>query len=608
MGDTKSTPTHFALLIGVNSDSQRPLKGCVRDVREITKYLNKSLTRLHTHLLTAEDDSPASVSERTAIPELLATYSNVKSALAEILSSTRPGTYVYIHYSGHGVRMEASSRYSSRSTGDLALNVLEHAGDNLTQPLPGMELAQVLKEMVSRGAIVTLVLDCCFSGSVLRDKSAVLRCCEYDPEIDKAHVEGDDDDGGDRNAYMFPNWLVSPEGYTVITACGPHEVAMELKFPGRTYRHGALSYFILQTIEKLGGLGGKHAHIYPYLCSLFRQYRPTQNPMWYGNPELYFFGEQTLSPGLTGGAPFAVVWSGSCLQLQGGEAHGICEGDQFAVYTGPASDLVVSDPETILGKKGRIARALTHHALRRYPIKLDLGPLLSKDWHIALANRDNLVFEETTDLFAFCVAMDGGEYLIRDNRGCPGQVLDVAERLAKFELIRDIKNKSGTPLESQCSIQLMNSAGEAFQSGSIINTRERDRLKLIVKNRGQTTLYVHVYNLAPLNQISNILAASYIAIPPRDIDNGFTGEWTHVVGTMIPRDLSRKGISSCEDVIKLLITSQPTSFASFEMQKLNDSHDRVETDLAGKEQVSLGSIWTEDWVAVSFRIRTEKNG
>ncbi|KAI1360490.1 hypothetical protein F5Y08DRAFT_348713 [Xylaria arbuscula] len=514
MGDTKSTPTHFALLIG----------GCVRDVREITKYLNKSLTRLHTHLLTAEDDSPASVSERTGIPELLATYSNVKSALAEILSSTRPGTYVYIHYSGHGVRMEASSRYSSRSTGDLALNVLEPAGGNLTQPLPGLELAQVLKEMVSRGAIVTLVLDCCFSGSVLRDKSAVLRCCEYDPEIDKAHVEGDDDDdGGDRNAYMFPNWLVSPEGYTVITACGPHEVAMELKFPGRTYRHGALSYFILQTIEKLGGLGGKHAHIYPYLCSLFRQYRPTQNPMWYGNPELCFFGEQTLSPGLTGGAPFAVVWSGSCLQLQGGEAHGICEGTET----------------------------------------MTIGP---------------------------------------------GQVLDVAERLAKFELIRDIKNKSGTPLGSQCPIQLMNSAGEAFQSGSIINARERDRLKLIVKNRGQTTLYVHIYNLAPLNQISNILAASYIAIPPRDIDNGFTGEWTHVVGTMIPRDLSKKGISSCEDIIKLLITSQPTSFASFEMQKLNDSHDRVETDLTGKEQVSLGSIRTEDWVAVSFIIRTEKNG
>jgi hypothetical protein len=352
MGDSNSSPTHFALLIGLNADSERPLKGCVRDVREISKYVNNSLVNVHTQLFTADDLPTAS--ETTGQPELLATSSNVNAGLQKILSIAEPGSYVYIHYSGHGVRMQASNEFSSRTTGDLALNVLEDSSQNVTTPFPGLKLAHILKDMVNKKLTVTLVLDCCFSGSVLRYGSSSecpseyssVRYREHDPvaydtsssspeEVEKEIRDIEEpDDGGYRDASMLPNWLVDPKGYTVITACGPHEVASELSFGGEAseYRHGALSYFLLRAMKKLGGLGGKHAHIYPYLCSMFRQSRPTQNPMWYGNKDLCFFGDTTLSTELTG-APFAVVWRGTRLQLQGGQAHGICVGDQFAVYT-----------------------------------------------------------------------------------------------------------------------------------------------------------------------------------------------------------------------------------------------------------------------------------
>ncbi|KAI0544755.1 putative caspase [Xylaria curta] len=651
MEDLNSTPTHFALLIGVNSDSERPLEGCVRDVREITKYLKKSLTKVHIQLFTAENDNPTARPEDTGVPELLATCSNVKSGFERILSSAKRGTYVYIHYSGHGVRMEASSEYSSRTTGDLALNILEDSGGNDTRPFLGLELAHILKRMVTNGVTVTLVLDCCFSGSVLR-KNRSVRYREYNPKVydllpsflgdhetGMKDTESSNDDGY-RNASMLPNWLVNPEGYTVITACGPHEIAMELQFPGQTYKHGALSYFILRAMEKLGGLGGKHAHIYPYLCSMFRQYRPTQNPMWYGNPDLCFFGENTLSTELTG-APFAVIWNGPHLKLQGGQAHGICEGDQFAVYTfgtgrplvigkvnnvrSLTSDMDVQDPEIIRGKRGCIAKALTRLSLRKYPIELIFGPTCPEDWRDAMGKRENLIFEDKKYPFAFHIAPDenGNAFLIRDNSGretaCspsnlgaesmtigPIQVLDTAEHLAKFELVKDLTNNSDElPFGGKYRVALIHPIWRELKMESTVDVQEGDKLRLVVENHGETPLYVHVYNLAPLGQIQNILKASYAVIPPRHLQDGFRGEWSHYVKAAVPKALSQKGMSSCEDIIKVFITSQPTSFASLELPKLGDSHDHRVFKPTGQEQGV--SSEREDWVAIDFRIRTHKD-
>ncbi|KAI1329834.1 hypothetical protein F5Y16DRAFT_364802 [Xylariaceae sp. FL0255] len=654
MEELKPATTHFALLVGVNSDNERPLKGCVHDVREITRRLSGSpLAKINIQLLTAESGNTTVASECTGVPELLATYSNMKAGLGKIVSSAKRGTYVYIHYSGHGVRTQASSEYSSRTTGDLALNVLEDVDTNRTTPFPGLELAYSLKDMVKNGVTVTTVLDCCFSGSVLRGRWGLehnsVRYREYDHKaISPSHYVLEDcckrtETSGTRDyrdASMLPNWLIYPEGHTVVTACGPQEIAMELDFPGQAYKHGALSYFILRAIDKLGGLGGKHAHIYPYLCSMFRQYHPTQNPMWYGNPSLCFFGEETQSVELTA-APFAVIWNGSCLKLQGGHAHGVCEGDEFAVYTigsgrplvtskvnnvrALTSDMQLSDPEVIRNKRGYMAKALTHFSLRKYPVELCLSQSCVEDWRVALENRENLSFNDKEHPYAFHVSTDenDGSFQVRDGSGreircspnelevktacvSPSRVLGIVERLAKFEMVKVLANKSTkTPFEGQYQVALWDSAGQEFQPKSTVSTNERDILRLVVQNHGSSTLYIHIYNLAPLGDIKNILKASYAVIPPRQREVGFTGEWSHRLGTVIPPTLSRKGICSCEDIVKVFITSHPTSFASLEMQELHDLHDRGMVEPSGKEQ-SLSS-GTEDWVALNFRILTRKN-
>jgi hypothetical protein len=263
-----------ALLIGINFYSERPLQGCVRDVEMIKEYLYSKTTSVQVEMFTATAPSDPALLTPIEDPEVWPTYENVTASLEKIISSANPGDFVYIHYSGHGTRIEASSTFSNKSTGDLALDLLEKKNGNKIRYLRGLELAYFLKNMVIKGLMVTLVLDCCFSGSVLRhDDFSGVRCLDYDPEIDMKHppnprkcLSYDSGDPAYRNSSMLPNWLIHPAGYTILTACGPLEIARELKFEDG-HRRGALSYFLHRTLSKLGNNEAKHGHIYHHLCS-----------------------------------------------------------------------------------------------------------------------------------------------------------------------------------------------------------------------------------------------------------------------------------------------------------------------------------------------------
>ena len=237
------------------------------------------------------------------------------SNLGKTTSLAKADNFVYVHFSGHGTTCEpfkyalnlsiegmapVPSKFSNPSTGDLALVVLEATTEIETRYLRGEELGSLIKRMVDKGLIVTLVLDCRFSGSVMRDDSSV-RHVRYDPHIDTVYppASGLSDEGKAsrtiyRNASMRSNWLVDPGGYTILAACGPAEIAKEIVFNGQ--KRGALSYLLLKTLNSLSYVGCKQLHIYLLLCASFRKAQeqfPNKripNPMFYGNKTLGFFG------------------------------------------------------------------------------------------------------------------------------------------------------------------------------------------------------------------------------------------------------------------------------------------------------------------------------
>ncbi|RTE82242.1 hypothetical protein BHE90_003248 [Fusarium euwallaceae] len=253
--------THYALLIGIACyPRNQHLKGSVNDVRELEKLLRKHRQNIDIKTLTATPTSigPCDPAEDETV---LPTYDNVLSSLNNIISRASSGDFVYVHFSGHGTTVAPESngdRKPDASTGDLAL-VLFDRGPDGARYLHGQELSISLKRAVDKGLKLILVLDCCFSGSVVRNDDSV-RSLPYDVEVDRRYppfqwtntFKGDDAAlyPTKRGASMRANWVINPSGYTVFAACGPSEEAKELS--SEAGHHGALSYFLLRAF---GGIG-----------------------------------------------------------------------------------------------------------------------------------------------------------------------------------------------------------------------------------------------------------------------------------------------------------------------------------------------------------------
>lgn len=174
---------HFAILIGINNYQEKPLQGSVRDVQNIEQHLKAWSTSVRIQKFTATTSPDSLLAGPTEDQNSWPTYHNVTTAIADTISQAKSGDFVYIHYSGHGTRAAPGSQFSSTSTGDLALVLLDGPDGTGVRYLWGPALAIRLKAMVGKGVVVTLVLDCCFSASVYRVKDPRVRFLPYHNEI-----------------------------------------------------------------------------------------------------------------------------------------------------------------------------------------------------------------------------------------------------------------------------------------------------------------------------------------------------------------------------------------------------------------------------------------
>ncbi|KAI8716637.1 hypothetical protein NCS52_00957900 [Fusarium sp. LHS14.1] len=519
---------HYALLIGIAwyPGEKKSLEGCVNDVQDLERRLRKHRQNLDIKTLTASPVDPA----RPVAPEschpiedeaFLPTYDNVLLNLNSIFSRASSGDFVYIHFSGHGTTVTPTShgdRKPGASTGDLALVLLEK-GKLDTHYLHGQELGVLLKAAVDKGLKLTLVLDCCYSGSVVRNDE-VARCLPYDPEVDKKYPPFQwpaalTSDSAvhyptKRGASMGVSWLINPTGYTVFAACGPSETSGEISINGK--HHGILSWFLIRAFGKMGRVGGRPHHIYAYLCARFgERNNPDQKPMLYGSKRLGFFEDLTAE---LYAAPIPIIRDGRLLLLDAGEAHGVCKGDKFSLCSvdddesedatrkkeifevakvrSLVSELSAVSPRST-SSSGMMATALSHSSLRKYPVKLQVPSQSNHAWRTAIHERPSLhvTMGDATprDLFTFHVTVISQEsYQIRDASNNllanlpppisdleedPSFLMDIIEHLVRYEMVKNIFNKAPSQkfIES-FHVQLCDeTSGRTFLPGCL-----RDRL------------------------------------------------------------------------------------------------------------------------------------
>ncbi len=630
-------PKCWAVLVGVNFyphlDVKQQLEGCVRDVRDIQQYLN-SKRILDIEIFTASPPSDSMSKNPKEEPLLWPTYHNITTSLKRIIDQAQPGDFVYIHFSGHGTQTPASSSKSShKETGDLALVLFDEA--NGTRYLHGVELASLVNDMVQRDIFVTLILDCCYAGSVVRHgnrECTTIRAIDYDPLIDAAYpmsLELGDLRQADstplRDAHALPMWMIDPAGYTIFSACGPHEVAQELILKA-DYKSGALSHFLLRALKSCPGTEITTKSLYHHLRAKIRTYWPTQTPMYYGRKDLSLFGKLP-SEADTSRVNVLRSHGDKRLRLDAGLAHMVYKGDEYAIYPlAPPEDGTTSSTQALFHAKVEdvrdltsdlvevnatstktqsdtrfSAKLLTHLTPWKVPMRLEIGDGNLVPWVEATNGKPfiELVIKEKEGqpcLFTVSLTEDD-EYQILDGLNAPilslpkipckkteaiEQVVSILEHLATFKEIEGIENRIPKLSFGQLyAIHLEDGGGQNDARGMLV-VKDGETVTLVAENFGDSPLYLAILNLGPSWQIDDILAAEggaeFKVITPKKQADGrpeHLGKQTVPIVMNIPEPLKDLGQSQCEDIFKVFITSKASSFDTLCLPRLPTSADKL---------------------------------
>jgi hypothetical protein len=352
----------WALLIGIDCYMANQLQdgswypsltGCVRDIAHVERFLRSRLNMTDNRILklTAsnvrvppDDRDPARKPAESK--ELWPTYEHMVEMFKRLADQAEPGQQVYIHYSGHGGRAKtAYPALKGVNEFDEAL-VPTNIGHSEARYLRDVELAYLLKTMVAKGLIVTVVLDSCHSGGATRGNGGAVRRGIDRPDTGLRRTDSlvasqteleaawGASAGATRGIKPGSGWLLEPQGYTLLAACRAQESAFEYPFDGLE-NNGALTYWLLDSLKQLRpGMSYKMVHD-RLLAKIHGQFE-AQTPQLQGEGARTVFGSDEIAPAYA--VPVMEVDSAaSRLRLNAGEAQLIGRGAQFAVYP-PGTD------------------------------------------------------------------------------------------------------------------------------------------------------------------------------------------------------------------------------------------------------------------------------
>lgn len=647
VNDAHATPhvRYFALLIGIDTYSERPLLGAARDVRGIKQLLTDKFPACRITSLVA------SHGHDVADGEIKPTWSNFKQALDRLIEQVKSGDTVYIHFSGHGTcfgRNKSSAnldstgnvpKSSNYSTNDLALNLLADDGDEDSghlEYLYGYDLALSLKRIIDEGASVTMALDCCYSGSVVRDEDCDgVRSLRYNAEVaGRSRWMNDEFLEGlpshiFRDTSMHPNWIVNPTGYSILTACGATEKAYEDRVDKLRAKdsnrklylstkegeeehevmHGVFSFYLIETLSMYDRGCLNSDDLNRQLRALMRDRNISQNPTFYGVASTLFSPKTDSSVGES--QLYSVVSRGKDAILSAGEVHGIrlddviqvrapahitdlsvkCKVVKCLLFTSildPLSELRSSSIET-----GWMGSLLANCAVKLCSVRLSEDIPFLEEVQAAITKQRFprvMPMEIEKQPYIYLSNSGDGQLQIRNDNtrhaisidfsiGQPDFAERVAEliyHLERYESSRCLKStlKNGIFQETHV-ITVRDPFGEIIHKSDSITVESGDEIRFDIQNKCKSGLYVYVYGWGPHYEVNNNLLGSYIAIPCRRKETGHPGRTLFSVDFTLPVDLQVSGLTQCRDFLKIIITSHPTDFQYLDMPALlgNDEKD-----------------------------------
>jgi hypothetical protein len=265
-----------------------------------------------------------------------------------------------------------------------------------------------------------------------------------------------------------------------------------------------------------------------------------------------------------------------------------------------------------------VAEPQTRRALGQFPVSMGNRISSQNTWREALT-RYGMTHTDKKGLASWfhVQAIDNEDRILTrngevrnlpslpQNTTTPDDVSAVLEYLARYELVRGLSNSTvEEDFRASFNINIVRGA-DHFGPDTLVNF-EQDAGKtsifeLKLQNTGSKVLYLYILDLGPLWQIEDIYCGSYALIPPCNQNEEFMkGRFTKKFRPMVPDELRQQTMKECHDTLKVLATSQPTSFDLLELPKIGyvlEKRSPTDKDRSGGNSI-------EQWITFSFPLRT----
>lgn len=317
------TQARRALLVGIDDYPHlRKLQGCVNDVGMMREILQENFGFPAENVTLIVNDE--------------ATREKILAAIDALIAATGTDDLVVIHYAGHGGQM--SDMEGDEPSGlDSTVQPYDTQGwQGVNTDITDDELALKLDALGQRTRYITLIMDCCHSGTITRDAmGAAGRSTPADRRSpDELMKMGRKPVPGVGRGGPTPSgpsgWLPLTEKYVVISGCRDEEIAYEYWPPeGRgAVTHGALSWFLSRELRQARP-GTTYRDVFERAAALVNANNPAQRPQMEGKADREIFGVKDVVP-----TRYLKVTarSGDTITLGAGAAQGVTVGSVYAIH------------------------------------------------------------------------------------------------------------------------------------------------------------------------------------------------------------------------------------------------------------------------------------
>ncbi|MEO8391787.1 MAG: caspase family protein, partial [Chloroflexota bacterium] len=280
----------WALLVGIDQYEERSvptLRGCANDILAMSNFLKDRLSAddIQVRLLLNEN------AKRQTILDTFRDFLIENPAI-------QAEDQVLFMFSGHGstYKDEGSAAPNEEKQTIVAYDSRSPGGYDI----PDMTTAALLRQLEARHKDhITVILDCCHSGSGTRTIDNALPLARYVKPADEALPSGVDAEflaqlvSNSARSLDTPTAEEQRIGYTSLGACSSIEKAYEYS-PDKKLHHGVFTYFLIQALQNISStvtytdLRNQVAHRVQTIYS-------NQTPQCEGIGDRVVFGDQIVS-------------------------------------------------------------------------------------------------------------------------------------------------------------------------------------------------------------------------------------------------------------------------------------------------------------------------